>query len=94
MNWFVNCWVNFNLASGVLFNVHFLPLGDGINFHSYADDTHLDIAVSPEDIDDLCKCIFGIKSWAAGQFLPVNQDKMTVLATGPKALRERLDFKI
>ena len=64
-----------------------LPLGDvirrhGINFHSYADDTQLYIAVSPDDtgpIDSLLNCILDIKSWMAENFLQLNQDKTEVL---------------
>ena len=83
-----------------------LPLGDvirrhGINFHSYADDTQLYIAVSPDDtgpIDTLLNCILDIKSWMAENFLQLNQDKTEVLIIGPEGQREKLlpklnDFK-
>ena len=38
----------------MLFHLHMLPLGDlirkqGIDFHSYADDAQLHIAMCPED---------------------------------------------
>lgn len=89
-----------------LFNLYMLPLGDvirrhGISFHSYADDTQLYIAVSPDDtgpIDALFNCILDIKSWMAENFLQLNQDKTEVLVIGPEGQREKLlpklqDFK-
>ncbi len=84
-----------------------LPLGDvirkhDINFHSYADDTQLYIAVSPDDTgpsDTLFNCILDIKSWMAEDFSQLNQDKTEVLIIGPEGKRERLlpklqDFKL
>ena len=73
------------------------PYQCGIDFHSYADDTQLYIAVSPDDtgpIDALFKCILDIKSWMAENFLQLNQDKTEVLVIGPEALREKLNFKL
>uniref|UniRef100_A0A672G1Q5 Reverse transcriptase domain-containing protein n=1 Tax=Salarias fasciatus TaxID=181472 RepID=A0A672G1Q5_SALFA len=83
-----------------------LPLGDvirrhGISFHSYADDTQLYIAVSPDDsgpIETLFNCISDIKSWMAVNFLQLNQDKTEVLVIGPEGQREKIlpklrDFK-
>ena len=73
-----------------------LPLGDvirrhDIDFHSYADDTQLYIAVSPDDlepVDVLLKCILDIKSLMAVNFLQLNQDKTEVLIIGPEDKRE------
>ena len=63
-----------------------VPLGNFIrrhdtNFHSYADDTQLYIAVSPDDtcfIDALLNCIFDIKIWMADTFFQLNQDTTEV----------------
>ena len=68
-----------------------LPIGDvirrhGINVHSYADDTQLSIAVSPDDtlpIDDLFNCILDIRTWMAENFLQLNQDKHKFCSSKP-----------
>uniref|UniRef100_A0A3P9IWS2 Reverse transcriptase domain-containing protein n=1 Tax=Oryzias latipes TaxID=8090 RepID=A0A3P9IWS2_ORYLA len=81
-----------------LFNLYMLPLGDvirrhGINFHSYADDTQLYVAVSPDDmgpIDDLLSCVLDIETWMGETFLKLNQDKTDILIVGPEAERERV----
>lgn len=65
----------------------------GIN--SYADDTPLSIAVSPDDlepIDSLFNCI--LKSWMADTCLQLNQEKAEVLVIGPEGEREKLCDKI
>ena len=75
-----------------------LRLGDdirshSISFHNYADDTQLDIAMSPDNtgqIDALFNCTVDIKSWMAVHFLQLNQDKTEVLVIGPEGQRERL----
>lgn len=69
-----------------------LPLGDvirryGIHFYSYADDTQLYIAMSPDDtrpIDALFNHILEFKLWMAENFLQLNQDKAEVLVIGPE----------
>uniref|UniRef100_A0A3B3DFR7 Reverse transcriptase domain-containing protein n=1 Tax=Oryzias melastigma TaxID=30732 RepID=A0A3B3DFR7_ORYME len=71
-----------SILSPILFNLYMLPLGDvirrhGVDFHSYADDTQLYIAVSPDDLEPLntlLNCILDIKSWMAENFLQLNQD--------------------
>ncbi|XP_029938415.1 uncharacterized protein LOC115381268 [Salarias fasciatus] len=95
-----------SILGPILFNLYMLPLGDvirrhGISFHSYADDTQLYIAVSPDDsgpIETLFNCISDIKSWMAVNFLQLNQDKTEVLVIGPEGQREKIlpklrDFK-
>ena len=85
-----------SILGPILFNVYMLPLGDvirrhGISFHSYADDTQLYIAVSPDDtrpLDALFNYILDIKSWMAANFLQLNQDKTEVLVIGPEGQRE------
>uniref|UniRef100_A0A671TXF6 Reverse transcriptase domain-containing protein n=1 Tax=Sparus aurata TaxID=8175 RepID=A0A671TXF6_SPAAU len=87
-----------SILGPILFNLYMLPLGDvirrhGINFQSYADDTQLYIAVSPDDmgpIDSLLNCILDIESWMAENFLQLNQDKTEVLIIGPEGKREKL----
>uniref|UniRef100_A0A671UM61 Reverse transcriptase domain-containing protein n=1 Tax=Sparus aurata TaxID=8175 RepID=A0A671UM61_SPAAU len=91
-----------SILEPLLFNLYMLPLGDvirrhGISFHSYADDTQLYIAVSPDEtdqIDALLNCIVDIKSWMAVNFLQLNQDKTEVLVIGPEGQREKLFPKL
>ncbi len=91
-----------SILGPILFNLYMLPLGDvirkhGISFHSYADDTQLYIAVSPDDtgpIDTLFNCILDIKSWMAVNFLQLNQDKTEVLVIGPEGQKEKLLSKL
>ncbi len=50
-----------------------------IAYHSYADDTQIDLPLSPNDyspIDSLCQCIDEINSWMCQNFLNLNKDEM------------------
>uniref|UniRef100_A0A3B3H962 Reverse transcriptase domain-containing protein n=1 Tax=Oryzias latipes TaxID=8090 RepID=A0A3B3H962_ORYLA len=87
-----------SILGPILFNLYMLPLGEvirrhGVDFHSYADDTQLYIAVSPDDLEPvntLLNCILDIKLWMAENFLQLNQDKTEVLIIGPEDKREMI----
>ncbi len=76
----------------LLFSLYMLPLSqiirnNQIAYHSYADDTQIYLASSPNDyspIDSLCQCIEEINSWMCQNFLQLNKEKTEVIAFGKK----------
>ncbi len=72
----------------LLFSLYMLPLSqimrkNQIAYHSYADDTQIYLALSPNDyspIDSLCQCIDEINSWMC----QLNKEKTEVIAFGNK----------
>ncbi len=69
----------------------------GIFFHSYAEESHLYMAMSPDDtgpIDSLFKYIIDLKAWKSQNFLQLNKDKTEILIIDLKAQRETLATKI
>ncbi len=76
----------------LLFSLYMLPLSqimrkNQIAYHSYADDTQIYLALSPNDyspIDSLCQCIDEINSWMCQNFLQLNKEKTEVIAFGNK----------
>ncbi len=67
----------------LLFSLYMLPLSQIMRnnqtaYHSYADDTQIYLALSPNDyspIDSLCQCIDEINSWMCQNFLQLNKEK-------------------
>ncbi len=54
-----------------------------IAYHSYADDTQIYQALSPNDyspIDSLCQCIDEVNSWMCQKCLQLNKEKTEVIA--------------
>lgn len=51
---------------------------------------NVNIRTNSEPTDTLITCILDIKSWMAGNFLQVNQDKTGDLVIGPEGEREKL----
>ncbi len=79
-----------SILAPLLFSLYMLPLSqimrkNQIAYHSYADDTQIYLALSPNDyspIDSLCQCIDEINSWMCQNFLQLNEEKTEVIAFG------------
>ncbi len=77
-----------SILAPLLFSLYMLPLSqimrrNQIAHLSYADDTQIYLALSPNDytpIYSLCQCIDGINSWMCQNFLQLNQEKTEVVA--------------
>ncbi len=81
-----------SILAPLLFSLYILPLSqimrkNQIAYHSYADDTQIYLALSPNyysPIDSLCQCIDEINSWMCQNFLQLNKEKTEVIAFGNK----------
>ncbi len=81
-----------SILAPLLFSLYMLPLSqimrkNQIAYHSYADDTQIYLALSPNDyspIDSLCQRIDEINSWMCQNFLQLNKEKTEVIAFGNK----------
>ncbi len=79
-----------SIIAPLLFCLYMLPLSQIMNqiaYHSYADDTQIYLALSPNDyspIDSLCQCIDEINSWICQTFLQLNKEKTEIIAFGNK----------
>ncbi len=79
-----------SILAPLLFSLYMLPISqimrkNQIAYHSYADDTQIYLALSPNDyspIDSLCQCIDEINSWMCQNFLQLNKEKTEVIAFG------------
>ncbi len=81
-----------SILAPLLFSLYMPPLSqimrkNQIAYHSYADDTQIYLALSPNDyspIDSLCQCIDEINSWMCQNFLQLNKEKTEVITFGNK----------
>ncbi|KAI2652477.1 RNA-directed DNA polymerase from mobile element jockey [Labeo rohita] len=81
-----------SVLAPLLFSLYMLPLSqimrkNQIAYYSYADDTQIYLALSPNDyspIDSLCQCIDEINSGMCQNFLQLNKEKTEVIAFGNK----------
>ena len=77
----------------LLFSLYMLPLGQvlqnsNVDYHSYADDTQIYIALSSDDyspIQSLCHCLEQVTNWMNQNFL--HRDKTEVIVFGNKEER-------
>ena len=91
-----------SILGPLLFNLYMLPLGQVIKknkiaYHSYADDTQIYIALSPNDyspIDNLCNCIEQINAWMTQNFLQLNKDKTEIIVFGAPDQRSKVNAKL
>jgi len=78
-----------------LFSVYVSPIADvitsrGVQFHQYADDTQLYIAVkSDSDIKKLEDCTLAVRDWFTGNGMLLNPDKSEVLLVARKSNAEK-----
>jgi len=81
-----------SILAPLLFNVSMLPMSqmmrkNQISYHSYADNTQIYLALSPNNYnptDSLCQCIDEVNSWMCQNCLQLNKDKTDVIAFGNK----------
>ena len=85
-------WGSSGVRSWTPFVQPMLPLGQilqnsNVNYHSYADDTQIYLALSPDDcspLESLCNCLEQVKNWMNQNFLQLNQEKTEVIVLAIK----------
>jgi hypothetical protein len=87
-----------SILGPLLFNLYMLPLGqiiqnNLISYHSYADDTQIYLALSPNNygpLESMCQCIEQINTWMSQNVLQLNKEKTEVIIFGKKEERLRV----
>ena len=92
----------FRIAPGfnkILFTLYITPLGATtrkyqLNFHLYADNTHLYLAFKPNNtkslyqtIGSIQNCVIDLRSWMAANMIQLNMDKTEILVLMTKSPR-------
>nr|XP_054606508.1 uncharacterized protein LOC129166913 [Nothobranchius furzeri] len=73
----------------LLLERHILSSFKGISYHLYADDIQLYISFKPHEMSKLQllhTCLDSIKTWMAGSFLQLNEDKTEIRICAPDKL--------
>ena len=80
-----------SILGPLLFNIYMLLLTqmktNMICYHSYADDTHIYITISPGDCNPIqtqSRCIEQINDWMCQSFLRFNKDETEMMFLEPR----------
>ena len=85
----------YSVCRKVLFSVYVSPIAEvitshGVQFHQYADDTQLYVAVRSEsDIKKLEECSLAVRDWFIENGMLLNPDKSEVLLVARKSNAEK-----
>ena len=84
----------------ILYTLYTTPIASiikkyNLNYHMYADDTQLYLAIEPANISDLVfsieNCISEVKNWMLVNKLKLNDDKTEIMLLNPKNYQINID---